>query len=194
MKRADSVATAVFAGLAVGVVGLAASGTSGAQDGPAGRKDEVTTQQARYEGQLAAEVSADNIGSYIKRLTARPNYPGAPYAESVANQTLGLFKEWGWDARIETFSVMFPLAVEQTVEYVDFDAAPAARDLAEHFDTLGDGEERLLFGVFEHGDDDEVEHLFAALDEVEVAVGDRVKGAGVDGDGGFHRDKPLSIF
>ena len=47
MKRADSVATAVFAGLAVGVVGLAASGTSAAQDGPAGRKDDVTTQQAR---------------------------------------------------------------------------------------------------------------------------------------------------
>jgi N-acetylated-alpha-linked acidic dipeptidase len=157
MKRADSVATAVFAGLAVGVVGLAASGTSGAQDGPAGRKDEVTTQQARYEGQLAAEVSADNIGSYIKRLTARPNYPGAPYAESVANQTLGLFKEWGWDARIETFSVMFPLAVEQTVELLG--AAPYRAKIHEPpiaGDAYTDNQAEILQPQFVYGPDGDI--------------------------------------
>lgn len=88
---------------------------AGACDGaPAATPDDPVAQQARYERELQAEVSADKIGSYIKQLTARPNYPGAPYAESVANQTLALFKQWGWDARFETFEVMFPRAVEQT--------------------------------------------------------------------------------
>ena len=101
------IAAAAFAGL------TAAGACAGAQ--PVAREDQAA-QQARYESELKSEVSADNIGSYIKQLTARPNYPGAPYAESVADQTLALFKKWGWDARFETFEVMFPRAVEQTVE------------------------------------------------------------------------------
>ena len=106
-RETGLIAAAACAGL------MAAGACAGAQ--PAARDDQAA-QQARYESELKAEVSADKIGSYIKQLTARPNYPGAPYAESVADQTLALFKQWGWDARFETFEVMFPRAVEQTVE------------------------------------------------------------------------------
>ena len=33
-----------------------------------------------------------------------------------------------------------------------------------------------------------VEHFFAAADEVQVTVGDRIEGAWVDSNGGFHND------
>ena len=54
----------------------------------------------RREAQFKADISAENIGSYIRKHTERPNYPGAPYAQSLAEQTLAVFKQWGWDARI----------------------------------------------------------------------------------------------
>ena len=97
-----------------GCVGLVVAGTWRASTAAESAGSAVA--EARLEEQLKSEVSAENIGAYIKQHTARPNYPGAPYAQSVAEQTLALFKEWGWDAEIESFSVMFPRSLEQTVE------------------------------------------------------------------------------
>jgi hypothetical protein len=44
----------------------------------------------------------------------------------------------------------------------------------------------LLLSVSQHSDDQQIKHLFAALDQVEMAVRHRIKGAGIDGDGCFH--------
>lgn len=74
------------------------------------------TPDAGYEEQLKRGIATDNIGKYLETLTARPTYPGAPYSKSVADQTLALFKSWGWDARIESYSVLFPRAAERQVE------------------------------------------------------------------------------
>jgi N-acetylated-alpha-linked acidic dipeptidase len=78
------------------------------------RAAESAPQQT--EEKFKTEVSSERIGGYIRDMTARPNYPGAPFANALAQQTLALFEGWGWEAKIETFSVMFPRAVEQTVE------------------------------------------------------------------------------
>src|SRR5688572_29146908 len=63
---------------------------------------------------------------------------------------------------------------EQPLKEIDAQAAPAGRRLLqhilEHLAPLVDGEERPLFRVDEDGDDDLVEELRAAPDDVEVAV------------------------
>ena len=71
---------------------------------------------------------------------------------------------------------------EQAVEEIDFDVGPFAGDLAEHFRALGSGEERGFVEVLEDGDDEAFEDACAASDEVQMPVGNRVKGARVDGD------------
>ncbi len=81
--------------------------------------DVARSQQLRgeqLETELKRDLSAENIGAYIKTLTARPTYPGSPFSRSVAEQTLAMFKKWGWDAKIETHKILFPHPTERVVE------------------------------------------------------------------------------
>jgi len=55
---------------------------------------------------------------YMKRLSARPHHVGSPYDKDNAEWILSKFKEWGFDARIETFDVLFPTPKERRVEMI----------------------------------------------------------------------------
>jgi N-acetylated-alpha-linked acidic dipeptidase len=61
---------------------------------------------------------ATNIGAAMERLSARPHHVGSPYDKDNAEWILARFKEWGWDAEIETFSVLFPTPIERRLELV----------------------------------------------------------------------------
>jgi N-acetylated-alpha-linked acidic dipeptidase len=54
----------------------------------------------------------------MERLSARPHHVGSPYDKDNAEWILARFKEWGWDAQIETFSVLFPTPKERVLELV----------------------------------------------------------------------------
>ncbi|HEY6428564.1 MAG TPA: M28 family peptidase, partial [Acidimicrobiales bacterium] len=60
----------------------------------------------------------DNLREYNRRLSARPHNVGSPYDKDNAEWILSKFKEWGWDAHIETFKVLFPTPKERAVELV----------------------------------------------------------------------------
>lgn len=53
-------------------------------------------------------LSSENIGNTIKEYSARPHYVGSPGSREVAESILARFKSYGWDARIETYQVLFP--------------------------------------------------------------------------------------
>ena len=55
---------------------------------------------------------------YMERLSARPHHVGSPYDKENAGWILGKLKEWGLDAHIETFNVLFPTPKERVVEMV----------------------------------------------------------------------------
>src|SRR6202140_5331437 len=59
-----------------------------------------------------------NIKSYMQRLSARPHHVGSPYDKDNAEWILGKFKEWGWEAEIERFDVLFPTPKERRLERV----------------------------------------------------------------------------
>ncbi len=48
--------------------------------------------------------------------TARPHHVGSPYDKDNAEVAAAQFKSYGWDANIETFSVLFPTPKERAVE------------------------------------------------------------------------------
>ena len=52
----------------------------------------------------------------MQRLSARPHHVGSPYDKDNAEWMLAQFKEWGLDAQIETFDVLFPTPKERVVE------------------------------------------------------------------------------
>ncbi len=72
-----------------------------------------------WESKFRAIPSAENLREYMQRLTARPHHVGSPYDKDNAEWILSKFKEWGWDAHIETFDVLFPTPKERLVELVE---------------------------------------------------------------------------
>ena len=55
----------------------------------------------------------------MQRLSARPHHVGSPYDKDNAEWILAKFKEWGLDAQIETFDVLFPTPKERALELVE---------------------------------------------------------------------------
>jgi N-acetylated-alpha-linked acidic dipeptidase len=64
--------------------------------------------EAGWEAKFRAGISTSNIRENMRRLTARPHNVGSPYDKDNAEWILTRFKEWGFDAHIETFDVLFP--------------------------------------------------------------------------------------
>ena len=60
-----------------------------------------------------------NIRASMERLSARPHHVGSPYDKDNAEWLLARFKEWGWDAEIEVFSVLFPTPKERVLELLE---------------------------------------------------------------------------
>jgi N-acetylated-alpha-linked acidic dipeptidase len=61
----------------------------------------------------------DYLRDYMKRLSARPHHVGTPYDKDNAEWILAKFQEWGLDAHIETFDVLFPTPKERRVEMLE---------------------------------------------------------------------------
>ena len=71
-----------------------------------------------WESKFRALPSPDNLREYMRVLSARPHNVGSPYDKENAEWILAHFKEWGLDAQIETFYVLFPTPKERAVELV----------------------------------------------------------------------------
>ncbi|MGE5198941.1 MAG: PA domain-containing protein, partial [Rhodospirillaceae bacterium] len=72
----------------------------------------------RWEAAFRALPEPANIRAYDERLSARPHHVGSPYGRDNAEWILARFKEWGWDARIERFDVLFPTPKTRLLEMV----------------------------------------------------------------------------
>ncbi len=75
--------------------------------------------EREWEGKFRATPSPENLRDYMKRLSARPHHVGSSYDKENAEWILSRFKEWGWDAHIENFEVLFPTPKERLVELVE---------------------------------------------------------------------------
>jgi len=60
-----------------------------------------------------------NIRGYMQRLSAHPHHVGSPYDKDNAEWMLAKFKEWGLDAKIENYYVLFPTPKERELEMTE---------------------------------------------------------------------------
>jgi len=94
-----------------------------AQTGPTqplgGYADEAARVERDWEAKFQAIPTPENLREYTRRLSARPHHVGSPYDKDNAEWLLAKFKEWGLDAHIETFEVLFPTPKERLVELVE---------------------------------------------------------------------------
>jgi N-acetylated-alpha-linked acidic dipeptidase len=72
--------------------------------------------ETALEGRFDADLSAAEERAWLQRLSSAPNHVGSPHDKDNAEFILAKFREWGWDAAIETFSVLYPTPRELRVE------------------------------------------------------------------------------
>jgi N-acetylated-alpha-linked acidic dipeptidase len=75
--------------------------------------------EREWEGKLRAMPDPANIRAYVERMSARPHHVGSPYDQDNAEWILAHLKEWGLDATIESFDVLFPTPKERLLEMVE---------------------------------------------------------------------------
>ena len=79
--------------------------------------DGFAPDDARAESSVGTKISrhavADKMRDAMQRLTARPHHVGSPYDKENAEWLLAQYKNYGWDANIETFNVLFPTPKER---------------------------------------------------------------------------------
>src|SRR5882672_10282028 len=81
-----------------------------------GYSPEGSSLQRDWETKFRNGVVPGNIRENMRRLSARPHHVGSPYDKENAEWILSKFKEWGFDAKIETFDALFPTPKVRVLE------------------------------------------------------------------------------
>ena len=104
-----------------------------------------SAEQRQREARFDAALDAAQIGEWIRTLSARPHHLGSPYGRENAELMARLFREWGYEAAIEQYSVLFPVPTLRRVELLapqPFVAGLEEEQLAEDA-TSGQRDEQL---------------------------------------------------
>jgi N-acetylated-alpha-linked acidic dipeptidase len=64
--------------------------------------------QRALEARFDAQLEPDSLREWMRVLTARPFYVGAPYNREMATWLRDRFRGWGLDADIVEYQVLFP--------------------------------------------------------------------------------------
>jgi N-acetylated-alpha-linked acidic dipeptidase len=70
--------------------------------------------EQRFDSMIS---TADQL-QWLQQMSSAPNHVGSPHDKANADFQLTMFKQWGWDAHIERFDVLYPTPISTTVELV----------------------------------------------------------------------------
>jgi N-acetylated-alpha-linked acidic dipeptidase len=76
----------------------------------------AVSDEARLERNFDALIHPNDLRDWMKLLAAQPNHVGSPHDKANADRILAWFKSWGWDAYIETFWVLYPTPISESLE------------------------------------------------------------------------------
>jgi len=104
----------LFAGL------LTASLSSGAVAERLLGFDETTGEEQRArESRFDAALDPADLREWMKHLSARPHHVGSEWGEQNARYLADLFRQWGYETRIETFDVLFPTPKLRSLKMIE---------------------------------------------------------------------------
>lgn len=82
--------------------------SSSAQESILGFTAENAKKQQALETSFEAKLKADNLDEWMQYMAAKPHWVGTEYGEEIAKWIQKQFNSWGYDAKIETYDVLFP--------------------------------------------------------------------------------------
>jgi N-acetylated-alpha-linked acidic dipeptidase len=86
----------------------------------------AAAEQRSLEQRFDAQLDPADLREWMKRMAAEPNHVGAAHNRQNAEYLRDLFRQWGWQAEIETFDVLYPTLQRHALEMlapVPFSAA-----------------------------------------------------------------------
>lgn len=83
-----------------------------------GFDQQSSAKQQQLEQQFDQHLNAANIGQTIKSLSALPHHLGSAQGKRVAETVMQKFKSYGWDAKLETYHVLFPTPKTRQLELI----------------------------------------------------------------------------
>ena len=96
---------------------LTAAATTDAGN-PFGYDAAGAARQLSLEARFDQQLHPEELREWLKTLSAEPNHVGSPHDKANAEWVRDRFREWGWDARIEEFSVLYPTLRQHALELV----------------------------------------------------------------------------
>src|SRR6201992_1809241 len=73
------------------------------------------TDEAAIEKTFTASLQPNDLRDWMKLMASEPNQVGSPHDKANAEWELAKFKEFGWDAHIETFQVLYPTPIAESL-------------------------------------------------------------------------------
>lgn len=84
----------------------------------AGAVTSALPAKAADEAALDSHISSEEMVGWMKRLAADPSHVSSPASRGNAEWVRDQFRAWGWDARIETFQVLYPTPLSVSLDMV----------------------------------------------------------------------------
>ncbi len=72
--------------------------------------------QLSLEQRFDAQLDPADQRTWMQQMSSEPNQVGSPHDKANAEFMLKKFREWGWDAHIETFDVLYPTPKKVALE------------------------------------------------------------------------------
>jgi N-acetylated-alpha-linked acidic dipeptidase len=110
--------TLIVPSLSFGADQTVSERTAPNQAGLVGYSPRASQSERDWEVKFRAIPDPANLREYMQRLSARPHHVGSPYDKDNAEWILAHFKDWGLDAHIEQFDVLFPTPKIRVLEMV----------------------------------------------------------------------------
>ncbi|MEI9972710.1 MAG: hypothetical protein WDO73_12015 [Ignavibacteriota bacterium] len=84
-----------------------------------GYSNDSAKTERDWEVKFRAVPDPSNLRAYMERLSKRPHHVGSAYDKDNAEWLLAKLKEFGLDAKIESFDVLFPTPKTRALELVE---------------------------------------------------------------------------
>jgi N-acetylated-alpha-linked acidic dipeptidase len=96
----------------------AAGGDSAGDSALLGFSAARAADQRALERRFDEQLDATQLREFIRAMASEPNQVGSPHDKANAEFMLSQFQSWGWSARLETFSVLYPTPKKVSLEMV----------------------------------------------------------------------------
>ena len=118
MQSVRRSAAAFFVAACVAGLGVAAAVGTAEPSGLFGFSAADGARELALEQRFDGALDPSDLRGWLKTLSAEPNHVGSPHDKANAELVRDLFRQWGWDAQIEEFEVLYPTLKQHTLELV----------------------------------------------------------------------------